>query len=378
MRDSLFHDRIPVQCYSQSVSSMLTCDMSHSYDELVIRLIDTNDIFKFYQCKISGASYASLKKEQELRVSFEEFTKKLVELFHQVKRNVFKALFSRDSLRFIFIEQNEFRNIVRLELKFNVPDDSDYKRYLAEMISNLEFNNTKLYKENIQIKESLKTIENEMSTRVKDLSHRNSELSDRCNNIQTALDKTTIDNESLIEQQQKDSKKLIDIEKENSNLKYEIDRIKIEQFKKDSEIKRIKEIEIQKEELEGEIKTANEIIRKMREETRRLQKEREEKDEILEETEQDRQKNLKSADQLKKQIKEKDEKIKKMKEALKQKDDKIRSTEMEMKSLSKKMEDAKFVYSHFYKKKDADQIDQASSISERDSGFNIEPESPPR
>lgn len=376
MKESLFNNRIPVQCASNSISSILTCDISFFSDELIIRLIDTNDIFKFYQCRISGASYITIKNEQELRVSFEIFIKKVVELFYQIKKNTIKALFSKESLRFIFIEQNEFKNIIRLELKFNVPDDNDYKRYLAEMISNLEMNNTKLYKENIQIKETIKNIEKETKERVFELSEKNQYLSEKNYKYEKLIETLQNQNKSIIEEREKESKRLIEIEKENSNLKYEIEKIKINGIKMEQEIKRNKEIENDKIELEKENKISNEIIKKMKEENKKINKLIEEKDEEINEIKEEKDKNNKFYENYKKQLKEREEKIRKLKESLKAKEDRIRTLEVEKKQINKKMEDAKFVYNHFYGKKEAEQV---SDFTDRqDSTFNFEPESPPR
>lgn len=382
MKESLFHDRIPVQCNSQAVSSILTCDITYGYDEIVIRLIDTNDIFKFYQCVITGSSYNILRKEQELRVSFEEFLKKIVEMFHSVKRNIFKGLLDRDSLKFIFIEQNEFRNLIRLEIQLSLPDDNDYKKYLSEMIGNLEKTNVRLYKENIQLKENYKNVENDTYNRIKELSRKNNDLFQKNSNLEINLEKYEKENKTLEKEKELDSSRIIDLEKENNNLKYELDKAKIDLFKRDSEIKRFRTVEQEKSEIEEEIKTANEIIRKMREDTRKINKEKEEKGEICKEYEKERHKLQKQLEQSKKQIRDKEDRLKRLKDAHSAKDDRIRNLELEIKTLTKKMDDTKFVYSHFYRKNDNEQpgkyMDETSSVSEPNSNFNIEPESPPR
>lgn len=375
MKDSLFNERVPVQCSSDAVSSILTCDITLENDTLQIKLIDTNDIFKFYQCTITGTSYVHLKNEQELRVNFENFVRKVIELFYQSKNGRMKALFDKDSDRFIFVEQNEFRNIVRLELRFKVPDENDYKRYLADMISRMEVTGVKLRKENVQLKESLRNLENEMGTRVADLTGRNRVLDERLCRIKSKMESVEKENDSLVGEREELKKRMVEIEKENSTYKFEIEKKKIEEYKKEQEFLRLKEVEECKNGLEKEVKVANDIIRKLRDDLKRQNESKEDMSETIERFKDENEKLMKSNEDTKKNAKEKEDKIRGLKENLKRKDEKIKNLEMDKKQLIKKMEEAKFVYNHFYKKREG----EISSVSEsQNSTFSVHPESPPR
>lgn len=374
MKDPLFNHRIPIQCTSDTVPSILTCDISHTPDTLHIRLIDISDIFTFYQCTITVSSYVHLRNEQELRVDFENFIKKITELFYHVKDGRMRALFEKESGRFVFVEQNEFRDIMRLEIRFKTPDSDGYRKYLAEMMSRMEIANVRLRKENVQVKERLRSTEEETGRRMAELTGRNASMNEKMGRLTERIEALEKENACLADERDSLKKRMVEMEKENSTYKFEIEKGKIEEYRREQEMARLRQVEEFRDGLEKEIKVANDIIRKLREDVRRHSDESARAREETEGAKEESARLARSIEEMRRTAKEKDERIREMKEGLKKKSERIRHLETDRKQLVKKMEEAKFVYNHFYRKRET----ETSSTSENHaSTFSVHPESPP-
>lgn len=161
-----------------------------------------------------------------------------------------KAIFSKDYIRFIFVEQNEFRNIVRLELKFKVPDENEYKKYLAETMSRMEVMTIKLKKENVQLKENLRNLEGEKKDRIDDFMKRNKMLDDTVSRQEKKILNFEKENADLTDERKNLKNRIIELEKESSTFIYEIEKYKIEEYRKEQELLKFKAFQESKEEME--------------------------------------------------------------------------------------------------------------------------------
>ncbi|KAF9763671.1 Spindle assembly abnormal protein 6 like protein [Nosema granulosis] len=372
MKEILFTGKIPITCSNEDIPWQMKCDITKT-DELVdIRLIDTRDIFTFYVCSLTPSDFYVLKREQDLIVDYDKFIPILVKLFHGVSTNRLCALFSKETWKFMFVEKSEFRNIVRLELSFLKPDESHYKRYLSDIISRMESDNIRLIKENGMLKEQCLNGDKQMKDRMGYLEEELSSHKTKIERLYKESDRLTNENYNKGMEIKDLKNKVLSLEKENTNLSYDVEKAKLEIVKNKNFEEKNKEIEKEVQELRKEIDTANEIIRKMREENLNLKTSLEKHEDSGKGVKNENKKLKSELDDLKKKYRGLEEKSRKNKEDLKQKEAQIKQLENENQGLSRRLENAQSVYNHFYSKN----IDR-NTFSEDSSGYSIHPESPP-
>lgn len=366
-KEILFTGKIPLTCSNEDIPWQMKCDITKSQDLLEVRLIDSGDIF--YVCSLSPSDFYVLKREQDLIVDYESFIPILVKLFHGVSTNRLFALFSKETSRFMFVEKSDFRNIVRLELKFLKPDESHYKRYLSDIISRMESDNIKLLKENGMLKEQCISGDKQLKDRIGYLEQENSTLKSRVEKLYKESDRLT--NESYSKGLEiKDLKtKILDLEKENTSLVYDVEKARIEIVKNKSLDEKNKEMEKDLNDLRREMETANGIIRKLKEDNGSLKTSLEKFEEVGKNTKSENKKMKNELDELKKKLRGVEEKYKKNKEELKNRESQIKQLENENQGLARRLENAQSVYNHFYSKN----VDRGN-YSEESSGYSIHPE----
>ncbi|KAF7683850.1 Spindle assembly abnormal protein 6 like protein [Astathelohania contejeani] len=375
MRESVFTGRIPIHCQNNDIPTLLKCDVTKEDDKVEIRLIDTKDLFTFFVCAISSGDFYMIKREQDIRVDFERFTRKLIEMFHNLSRNKLTASF--DNNKFKFIEKNEFRNIIRLELKFFKPDESHYRRYLSDVISRMEGDNIKLIKDNSLIKEQCRCIEKDLQDRIRFLESENNETQRKIEKLYRERDDLMKRVREKEEDNERCQNKIVKLEKEKNKLEYEIEKMKIHEVKIETLNSRIEDLLKRNEELETDINTANDIIKKLRVENKNMKKELE--DVLIKQENFENKTNLlkRENDESTRKIKTLEEKNKKLKSDLKEKSSRLETLENENRLLAKKLDDAQSVYNHFYSKK-VESVSNNSQSSDSNSIFSsIQPESPP-
>ncbi|TBT98599.1 putative SAS-like centriolar protein [Hamiltosporidium magnivora] len=375
MREPIFTGKVAISCLNEDIPSMMKCDVVRVDDKIEIRLIDTKDIFTFYLCSISAGEFYILKREQDIRVDFEKFVRKLIEMFHMLSKGQLIGVLSRNNNKFMFLEKNEFRNIVRLELKFCKPDENHYKNYLSDLITRLETDNIKLIKDNLFLKETVKSGDREMKERLK-------YLEEDYSNLQKKIERLYKENGSLNaecneknREIEKINSKLIQSEKDKASLEYEIEKKRIQEVKNENLIYKLEELDKNNKTMESEINTANDIIKKLNLELKEVKKNLNDKEGGYVNLKEDINKYKKVSEDLNKKIKILEEKLKNSKEEIKNKENKIKNLELERNNLIKKLENAQSVYNHFYKK-------NVETDSPNDSDYesvmsSIRPESPP-
>lgn len=372
MKEILFTGKIPITCSNEDIPWQMKCDITKTDELLEIRLIDTGDIFSFYVCSISPSDFYVLKREQDLIVDYEKFIPILVKLFHGVSTNRLYALFSKETSKFMFVEKSEFRNIVRLEIKFLKPDESHYKRYLSDIISRMESDNIKLIKENGMLKEQCISGDKQMKDRIGFLEEEQASLKSKIERMYKESDRLT--NESYTKGMEiKELKsRILDLEKENTSLVYDVEKARLEVVKSKNLEEKNREIEKEVGDLRREIETANEIIRRLREDNGSLKASLEKYEDSGKNTKSENKRLKNELEEVKKKMKSLEEKFKRNKEDLKGKESQIKLLESENQGLSRRLENAQSVYNHFYSKNV-----ERNTFSEDSSGFSIHPESPP-
>lgn len=352
----------------------MKCEILRSSDKIEIRLINTKNLFCFYLASISSGDFYMLRREQDIRVDYERFIKKLVEMVHYISKGDLIGIFQDQKL--LFVERNDFRNIVRFELKFTKPEEMEYKRYLADVVGRLEMDNVKLVKENIQMKEQIKIGDRENNNKIKSLEKDYCESQRKIEKLYNEISRLEESKNQRDKELEKNGEEIKKLEIQMNELKRELERKKINEVKNEGLAIKIEEMKLVNENLENEISIANGIIKKLKTENRELKDKISTNDIEMSEYKKSKQKSKKEIDELKKINRNSEEKIQKFKENIQNLEYQIQKYESEKKELIKKLENAQTVYSHFYSK---NPDEESATKSDINSGISsIQPESPPR
>lgn len=375
MRESIFSGRIPLTSPNEEIPWQMKCDIVRHEDRIEIRLIDIRDLFSFYICSISSGDYYILKREQDIRVDFETFVRKIVEMFHVLSRNRLQAVFSKDGNRFLFIERNDFKNIVRLELKFVKPEEVHYKRYLSDIIYRMESDNIKLIKENSFLKEQCKTGDRELRDKIRymemDLKENEKKISGlyrELGNLEEKYLSKSVENDKLI-------KKNVEYEKELSKLSYELEKIKLRETKNEATSRTVNELSAECKRLSDRLHELEDENKQLEDEIRRTRDSSESRARENREVRSSNSKIKKELEELRERFRGMEEKTKSAKQSLKSAETRIKELEEENRSLRKKLENAQSVYHHFYNKNTENNKQESDNSTLFSS---IHPDSPPR
>lgn len=365
MHESLFNNKVTLS--TPSGLSSVKVDISKSDTGIEARLIDTSNIFSLWVCSISSSDFYILKRDQDILVDYDRFIQVLVNLFHGAATGRYTASFNDGVLR--FIENSEFRNICKLELKFTRPEETQYRRYLGDLVGRMEADNIKLIKENAILRERCVTGDQAIKDKARFLEQENSELRRRGEHMQKDLamlgEKERIKDEEIA----KLSSRIYAVEEENGQLRYEVERYERENSVSVRE--QLKRREAELDEMKKEIDTANEIIKKLRAENSELREFRQKKEDINRKETEKRTELEEKLEEAERKLSHIEAKYKKMKEEAREKGNKAEELTEMNKVLMKRLENAQNVYNHFYSKKIDDQGENYSDT------FSLRPESPP-
>lgn len=366
MQESLFSGKVTLT--TQSGLSSVKVDIARFEDRAEIRLIDSSNIFSLFICSIGRSDFYALKRDQDILVEYDRFMQILPGLFHGLSTNKFTAIFNDGILR--IMENSEFRNVCKLELKFLKPEETQYKRYLGDILSRMENDNIKLIKENSILRDKCINGDRELKDKIRYFESENLDLKRRIDLIGrdfSGLESKCVSKEEEISRL---SNKIFNLEGENSQLRYDL-----EKYQKDNSESYRDQLRAKEDELNERLKdltTANEIIRKLKSENTELKNF---KTEQLTKVQTEADKTAEISDRyesLNKKHQALESKYKKLKEEERMKLSKIEELENSNKSLSKRLETAQNVYNHFYSKKvEENNIDNYSDT------FSLRPESPP-
>ncbi len=371
MNETIFNGKVTLS----SNSSLLTMKVDIiKYDaQMEIRLIDTSNIFTLFVCTITRSDFYILKRDQDILVDYERFTQIIVSLFYSLSIDKLSGNFVNNTLR--FIETVEFRNICKLELKFTKPEETQYKRYLSDLLQRMENDNLKLLKENAMLREKCIKGDREIKEKIAYIEAESREYKRRMELQGRDLGVAEEQIEKKEEEIAKLSNRLFEMENENTQMKYEIDNYRKDNRESYRDMLKKKEGEL--EESLKEIRTANEIIKKIKAEKEALDEykknhiRKKEKDALrYEELE-------KKYNGLARKYKELEEKYRQIREDNKEKSARLSELEATNKGLLRNLESTQNVYNHFFCKKVDTKIDSKSDkIDNYSDGFSIQPESP--
>lgn len=365
MHESMFSSKITLTT-PQGLNTVKV-DITKTESSVEIRLIDTANIFSLFVCSISSSDFYILKRDQDILVDYDRFVQILVNLFHGTSTNKYTATFGDGALK--FIENSEFRNICKLELKFCKPEESQFRRYLGDLISRMESDNIKLIKENSVLRDRCMNGDRDLKDKLRFLESENIELRRRYELLGKDHSALEARAGSKDEEISRISNKVYALESENTQIRYELEKYQRENALSYKDQLRAKENEA--EELAKEISIANELIKKLRQENSELKAFKADNAAGIQK-EADRNRELgEKVGELGKRLTTVESKYKRAKEESKEKTQRIEELLEANKALAKKLENAQNVYSHFFSKKVEDHSDNFSDT------FSLRPESPP-
>ena len=374
MRESIFSGRVPLTSPNEEIPWQMKCDIMRNDDRIEIRLIDIRDLFSLYLCSVSSGDFYIIKREQDIRVDFETFIRKTVEMFHLLSRNRLSAVFSKESNKFLFVERDEFKNIVRLELKFTRPEEVHYKRYLSDIIHRMESDNIKLIKENSFLKEQCKSGDRELRDKVrymemdlKDNEKKISSLYKELGNLEERYLNKSSENDMNI-------KKVVEYEKELSRLSYEMEKNKVKETKNEATGRAVNELSLECKKLSDRVSDLEEENKIAEDEIQRLKENSERKHRDNKDLKSSNNKIKRELEESKERTKNLEEKIKNMRQAIKGSETKVREFDEENKALKKKVDNMQSIYHHFSNKN----AENSHHESDNNTLFSsIQPDSPP-
>lgn len=363
MHESLYSDKITV--YSSKGASVMKVDIIKHETYIEIRLIEIENIFTLFICTISESDFYLYKKEQDILVKYDRFVPILVNLFYKVKNNVDLTANiinkSDKELRLQFIEQNEFRNIVKLELPFQKPEEFQYRKYLGDLLGRMEKDNIALIKENKILREKAIKGDQEKNSKIKYLESENTEIRKRLELMNEELNSIEMKYNVEKEEFYSDKNKISELEKINTQLNYELENLKKANYREkyEEKEKEAKDHRMRILELEHKSESLNRELEEMKKEKRKLEYD----------LEREFGANL-NAEEIKSKLSHLEGRIKTYKQENREKKEKIEQLQSENKSLVKKLENAQNVYNHFLKSKVEDNdIDNLGN-------YSFEPENP--
>lgn len=365
MHESLFNNRITLSTPTGLTPTKV--DIVKTISGIEIRLIETSDIFSLWTCSLTSADFGILKRNLDIIVDFDRFIQIIVNYFHGVTTSKYIACFNNGTLK--FMGNIEFRNICELELKFIKPEESQFKMYLGDLVGRMEGDNIKLIKENSILRDRCMNGDHTLKEKIRYLDHENIELRRRLELIQKDL--SDIQNRAISKEDEvaKLSNRIYELDGENTRLRYEIEKYQRENTVSFKDQLRNKEEEMNN--INRELNTANEIIKKIRQENLDLKQFKADNIGALQK-ESDRCEELTlKLEEINKKMSQTESKYKKLKDEIKDKTQKIEELSESNRILTKRLENAQNVYNHFYSKKVEDHTDNFSD------NFSLRPESPP-
>jgi len=161
-----FNSTIPAIVNSKETN--VNIELLTSSSSIEIKLINLENLFEIYISKISAGIFAVLKNSQNLKVDFKTFKKFLVEMLAKIETKDLTAEI-RNSKKveneydLIIYERNDLRNLKLVELNFKKPSDKDFKKMLAQKMKELEKKLTTVYKRNLELKSTNRSLEGELN-----------------------------------------------------------------------------------------------------------------------------------------------------------------------------------------------------------------------
>ncbi|ORD94260.1 hypothetical protein ECANGB1_964 [Enterospora canceri] len=363
--ESIYSDTITV--YTPKGVSAMRVEITRHPAQVEVRLVEKSNLFTVYLCTITHGDFYLYKKEQDILVGYDRFLPVLVRLFYGVARGggALRAVVAEEGEKgFVlrFVEQGDFRNVEKLTLKFNKPEEHQYRAYLGSLLRKMEEDNIRLIKEKKQVQEQREHEERGRREKEAYLDEENSEMKKRLEVVGGELAALERKYEEEQEEFGRARAQRGEQERENAQLRFEL-----EQFKKGNYKERAQELEEENEKKMEKIRELEEEASGLKDENRRLNKTNRE---IAEKMEKEFGTKVDVAD-IKNKVVHMETKMRGLRNELKEKKERIVVLVTEKKALAKQLDSAQNVYNHFYGKKvDEDEKKDMGNIS-------FEPENPP-
>lgn len=351
MKETLFSGRLPITTTHVETPSTLKCDVVRTHDHLEVRLTDVRDIFNIYYAYITPAEYLNLKREQDLRVDYERFTQKLVEMLSDAVQGKLVLVFARDGSKLVVLERNEFRNIVRLEIRLSRPDDVQFRRYAADLLNRLEMENSRCLKENALLKEDLRSREADYKNGVSRMEAELMDANDRYSRLRRDTEQQESDLGRLRQEEGKREAEALRYKEDYMHMKAEYNRLNGAMSTNTALSEKLQERERKATALEEEVRKGNEILRKLMEDLKERKKSEER---LSDELDEEGRKRLLAEAELEKatgELMEKSERLQSLEQIGRERKEVIESLKKLNEGLRDKLENAHQIYARIYASK---------------------------
>lgn len=279
-------------------------------------------------------------------------------------------------LRFVFMENNPFRNVTRLELVFYKPDENEFKKYLAEMISRFENDNVKLAKDLKMAREALNSVEKKMKEKIRFMESDYGELKGNYDSVYR--EKCYVEDEVVNKRKEIENleKKIVEYEKRIAEHEYSRERMRMAEIKSQKEKNLLEELGEKVEKLEIELESKEKNGKRFKEEIRLLKNKESDYEDLRKTHKEEIERNKRERDERGKKIKKYESVFKEMKSDINKQNEEIEALKRENKDLQKKLENSQSVYNYLYNKKG----EKGNMNDSEDSSLfsSVHPESPPR
>lgn len=373
MTDTLFNAKI-ITTSNSDLPSTYKCHITFKNNILDIRLISTSNIFTFHICTISIGDFSITKREQGIKVDFNQFIKTTINYFHNLN-NTMTAFLEKinENIKFSFVENNAFRNITRLELMFYKPDENEFRRYLSESIARYEYDNVRVIKENNVLRESMKSKEEGYIIRISGLESEYNELKNEYDSLYNKLCTAENRNGELIGTNNKLESKILGMEKRIGELEIDNEKLKLEYMKKEKNDEMIENMKDKIDSLQDTVRSLERQNKKLKDENKDINSKHKDIIDLENDYKEEIKRLKKEKDERGKKVKGLERMIDEQKYRLNEQIELCKRMENERNEMKNKLENAQSVYNHFYRKNTDKDMSEDSTFE-----MSIKPESPPR
>ncbi|OAG29460.1 hypothetical protein NEDG_00593 [Nematocida displodere] len=366
-REILFSERVKV--HHEGVSKEFKCELIRTHRGIEVRMYDQSDIFNILISRIEESEYYRIKEVQGIRVDYFVFVKKLVEMLEKVAEN--RLLLSLTEHKAAILERSDFKNIVQIELPLTTMPEAQFRRYVAEVVNDLQLASGRA--------------ERELSSTREEAERRGHLAAQTQARLEEELREVSQKFQALLATHRETEQQKNQHQSQGQNLGEELGRyralyenLQSETARKHDKMQRVEEIDTRLREaerksrmLEEDLKKANEIIKRTFDDVK--EKKRTEaalKEEIEELSSQ--KKELEQANaQLEGEVLERREEIRMHEEMERERKEVIGSLKLLNRSLTKRLDSTYRVYTNLYGRTAADPLSEEDTMRTDDTTSSI-------
>ncbi|KAI5188599.1 hypothetical protein NECID01_0212 [Nematocida sp. AWRm77] len=322
------------------------CELERKHSSIELRMHDQADIFNILVSKVEEHEYSHMKDVQGIRVDYYTFVRKMAEMLGKVQRE--ELSLSVTDTKAVIVERGDFKNIVQIELPLSTMGDVQFKRYVADVVRELQVQNAQSTRENAALREERERSEKMYRREKQSLEEEAAVLRKKYQEVSSEHQ----EKEGVLETLQQKARRM-----EEGMHKYQsmYEQASKELGEYTEKIAHVKDIEARKREKEREcallkedLAKANEIIKRNFEEIKAKKKAEHAFLEDMEEIRTEKARTESTNTQLEAELVEKKEEMKVLEEMGRERKEVIDTLKAQNRILTHKLESAYRVYARLY------------------------------